>query len=90
MRSHEQKREGNMRNFQFILFLLSLNVILITFLLIFHFDLIIASQKLYTIMTLLNCFEQYFFSNTVISDSFEKNIFVTLPSHFTKFSEMLL
>ena len=38
------------------------------------------SLKLYTIIILLNYFEQYLFlSNTVISDNFGKNIFVTLP-----------
>ena len=70
-----------MRNFHFLLFLLSLNVIL-TFLLILHFGLTRKFQKLYTIMILLNCFEQNFFSsNTAITNSF-----VTLPSQFSKFS----
>ena len=79
-----------MWNFQFLLFSLSLNVAP-TFLLIFHFGLIIKSQKQYTIMILLNCFEQYFLSsNTVISGSFGKNIFVTLISHVPKFSYMSL
>ena len=45
------------------------------------------SQKLYNIIILLNCFEQYFLSlNTVISGNFGKNIFATLTSHFLKFS----
>ena len=84
------KKEANMWNFQFILFSLSLNVIL-SFLLISHFGLLIKSQKLYTIMILLNCFEQYFLSsNTVISNSFGKYIFATLTSHFFKFSYMSL
>ena len=40
---------------------------------------------------LLNCFERYFLSsNTVIRGSFGKNIFVTLTSHFHKFSYMSL
>ena len=75
------KERRNMWNFQFLLFSLSLNVILITFLLIFHFGLIITSQKLYTIMTLMNCSEQCFFSNTVISDSFGKKYicYITIP-----------
>ena len=75
-----------MWNFQFLLFSLSLNVIL-KLLLIFQFGLIMKSQKLYNIIILLNCFEQYFLSlNTVISGNFRKNIFVTLTSHFPKFS----
>ena len=74
-----------MWNFQFLLFSLSLNVVL-TFLLMFRFGLIIKSQKLFTIMILLNCFEQFLFSpNIVISDSFGKNIFVILPSIFPAF-----
>ena len=49
------------------------------------------SQKLYNIIILLNCFEQYFLSsNTVISGSFGKNIFVTLTSHVPKFSYVSL
>ena len=77
----KNKEEGKMRNFHFLLFLLSLNVIL-TFLLILHFGLTRKFQKLYTIMILLNCFEQNFFSsNTAITNSF-----VTLPSQFSKFS----
>ena len=49
------------------------------------------SQKLYNIIILLNCFEQYFLSsNTVISGRFGKNIFVTLISHVPKFSYMSL
>ena len=75
-----------MWNFEFLLFSLSLNVIL-KFLLTFHFGLIMKSQKLYNIILLLNCFAQYFLSlNTVISGNFGKNIFVTLTSHFPKFS----
>ena len=84
------KKEGNMLNFQFLLFSLNLNFIL-RFMLILHFGLIMTSQELYTIIILLNCFEQYSISsNTVISDSFWKNIFVTLTSHFSKFSYMSL
>ena len=49
------------------------------------------SQKLYNIILLLNCFVQYFLSlNTVISGNFGKNIFVTLTSHFPKFSNKSL
>ena len=49
------------------------------------------SLKLYNIIILLNCVEQYFHSsNMVISGSFGKNIFVTLTSHFPKFSYMSL
>ena len=67
------------------------NLVILKFLLTFHFGLIMKSQKLYNIIILLNCFEQYFLSsNTVISDSFGKNIFVTLTSHLPKFSYMSL
>ena len=83
-------KKGKMWNFQFLLFSLSFNVIL-KFLLVFHFGLIVKSQKLYNIIILLNCFEQCSLSsNTVISGSFGKNIFFTLTSHFPKFSYMSL
>ena len=69
----------------FCLFSHSLNVIL-KFLPIFHFGLIRKLQKLHSTMFLLNCFEQYFFHQTLeLKIYFGKNIFFTLPFHFSNF-----